>query len=70
MNLTDRYLNAGYTDYESMKAGLSLSVPENFNFGFDVVDEYARLEPPISGRWSGATIRGRSVNIPLRIFLF
>ena len=45
MNLTDRYLNAGYTDYESMKAGLSLSIPENFNFGFDVVDEYARLEP-------------------------
>ena len=28
-----------------MKKGLTLNIPENFNFGFDVVDEYARLQP-------------------------
>ena len=45
MNFTDRYLNADFNDYESMKEKLALRIPENFNFGFDVVDEYARLQP-------------------------
>lgn len=45
MNLTDKYLDAGFKDYESMKKGLTLNIPENFNFGFDVVDEYACLQP-------------------------
>ena len=60
MNLTDRYLDAGFKDYESMKKGLTLNIPENFNFAFSLIKEL----------WFGATIKERNANIPLRIFPF
>lgn len=46
MNLLDRYLtNINTTDYDDFVANTQVKVPENFNFGYDVVDEYAKLEP-------------------------
>ena len=34
-----------FSSYEDFKANYKLNVPQDFNFGFDVVDEWARLEP-------------------------
>lgn len=45
MNLADRYLDTTCRSYEEMQQRLKLNIPENFNFGFDIVDEYARLCP-------------------------
>ncbi len=46
MDLICKYLaKTEYTDYEDFKANAKIRVPESFNFGFDVVDEYARLAP-------------------------
>lgn len=46
MNLLSRFLNrTDFTDYDDFAKNVRFSVPENFNFGYDVVDEYARLAP-------------------------
>ena len=46
MNLLHKFLNrTDFTDYDDFVKNVEFSVPENFNFGFDVVDEYARLAP-------------------------
>lgn len=46
MNLLDRYLtNIECSNYDDFSANTKICVPENFNFGYDVVDEYARLSP-------------------------
>lgn len=46
MNLLSRFSNAAqFRDYNDFYNHFHLSVPENFNFAYDVVDEYARLEP-------------------------
>lgn len=57
MNLLSRFLNrTDFTDYDDFAKNVRFSVPENFNFGYDVVDEYARLAPE-NARWSGAIPR-------------
>lgn len=46
MVLSERYLKQ--SRFESLNdfiENLEFRIPENFNFGYDVVDEYARLEP-------------------------
>lgn len=46
MNLLNRFSNAGrFRDYNDFYNNFRLNVPENFNYAYDVVDEYARLEP-------------------------
>ena len=46
MNLLRRFSNAGrFRDYKDFYNNFRLNVPENFNYAYDVVDEYARLEP-------------------------
>ena len=45
MRLCDRYIQPDYTSYEDFYQNCRISVPEHFNFGFDIIDEYARLEP-------------------------
>ena len=46
MNLLSRFSNAGrFRDYNDFYNNFRLNVPENFNYAYDVVDEYARLEP-------------------------
>ncbi len=39
-----KYVNEKY-DEKDVLAEYSLNIPEHFNFGFDIVDEMARLEP-------------------------
>ena len=43
----ERYVKGSvdYTDYSELKDNFSIEIPENFNFAYDVVDEYARTEP-------------------------
>lgn len=46
MNLVDRYLETlEFTSYEDFCKSLKIKVPDNFNFAYDIIDEYARLEP-------------------------
>jgi len=44
--LLEKYLErTEFKDYEDFKANYQLNVPENFNFGYDVVDAWAESEP-------------------------
>ncbi len=46
MNFLSKYLpRIDFESYEDFKKNYKLNIPENFNFGYDIVDEYARLEP-------------------------
>ena len=46
MNLIDRYLEKkDFTSYEDYYQNLRYKDVTEFNFGYDVVDEYARLVP-------------------------
>ncbi len=37
--------NIDYTSYENLKDNFAISIPENFNFAYDIADEYAKNEP-------------------------
>lgn len=44
--LLDRFLpRIEFDSYEDFKANYRVNVPENFNFGFDIVDAWAECEP-------------------------
>ncbi len=44
--LLDRFLpRIEFDSYEDFKANYKVNVPENFNFGFDIVDAWANSEP-------------------------
>ena len=46
MNFLSRYLDrTEFSSYEDFIANYKLNIPESFNFSYDIVDEYARLEP-------------------------
>ena len=46
MNLLKRFSNYGeFRNYDEFYRNFQLYVPKNFNFAYDVVDEYARLAP-------------------------
>ncbi|HEX9061359.1 MAG TPA: AMP-binding protein [Clostridia bacterium] len=46
MNLAYRYIEkADFESYEDFCENFKIKVPENFNFAYDIVDEYAHLEP-------------------------
>lgn len=46
MNLLDRFINKTvYSDYNDFLQTSELNVPESFNYGYDIVDEYARISP-------------------------
>lgn len=46
MNLLHKYLpRIDFKSYEDFKANYRINIPDNFNFGYDIIDEYARLEP-------------------------
>ena len=38
-------INNDFTNYEKLKENFAINIPENFNFAYDVVDEYAKIEP-------------------------
>lgn len=44
--LLDRFLpRIEFDSYEDFKENYKVNIPENFNFGFDIVDEWAKTEP-------------------------
>ncbi len=45
MGLIERYCQTEFSSYEDFKTHFTIHVPENFNFAYDIVDEWARLEP-------------------------
>jgi len=46
LNLAYRFLEkTDFESYEDFCENLKIKIPENFNFAYDVMDEYARLEP-------------------------
>lgn len=45
MNFLDKYANTDFSSYEDFHDNFQINVPDQFNFAYDIVDEYARLEP-------------------------
>ena len=46
MDLLNRFVNRiDFDSYEDFKQNFKINVPEDFNFGFDVVDVYAKVDP-------------------------
>lgn len=46
MNFLKKFLpRTEFSSYEDFAANYKLCIPDNFNFAYDVVDEYARLDP-------------------------
>lgn len=45
MRIFEKYSTTGFTSYEDFAENYKTIVPENFNFGFDVVDELAKEKP-------------------------
>lgn len=46
MNFLGKFLErTEFESYDDFINNYKLKIPENFNFGYDVIDEYARLEP-------------------------
>lgn len=46
MNFASRYISReDFESYEDFCENYKIIVPENFNFAYDIVDDYARLEP-------------------------
>ena len=45
-SLLHKYVNREEFDsYEDFVKNFQLKIPKDYNFGFDVVDEYARIDP-------------------------
>ena len=46
MNLLNKFIDReNFDNYEDFSENFKIKIPENFNFGYDVVDEYARCAP-------------------------
>ena len=43
--LATRYIRTDFTSQEDFEKNYTLSIPERFNFAYDIVDEYARISP-------------------------
>lgn len=43
--LAERYTRMDYSSQEDFENNFYLNIPDSFNFGYDIVDEYARTEP-------------------------
>lgn len=44
--LLDKYLpRIDFDSYEDFKQNYRVNIPETFNFGFDIIDEWAKQEP-------------------------
>jgi acetyl-CoA synthetase len=43
--LAEKYVKINYESYEDFLKNCKIKVPDNFNFGFDVVDELASIDP-------------------------
>ena len=45
MGIIERYCRTEYSSYEDFFENFTINVPDEFNFAYDVVDEWARTEP-------------------------
>ncbi len=45
MRQFEKYCTAGFNSYEDFKENFKITVPENFNFVYDVVDVLASEKP-------------------------
>ncbi len=45
MDLVNKYVRTDYTSHEDFYNHFEMNMPENFNFGYDVVDELAKTTP-------------------------
>ena len=45
MGIIERFCRTDFSSYEDFFANFTIRVPENFNFTYDVIDEWAALEP-------------------------
>jgi acetyl-CoA synthetase len=45
MRIFEKYCKADYTSYEDFKENFKITVPERFNFAYDVLDELAAAKP-------------------------
>lgn len=43
--LAQKYTRLDFTSHDDFKDNFKLDIPDSFNFGYDIVDEYARTEP-------------------------
>jgi Acyl-coenzyme A synthetases/AMP-(fatty) acid ligases len=43
--LADRYIRIDFTSQRNFENNFVLKVPEQFNFAYDIIDEYARISP-------------------------
>ncbi|MDR0396192.1 MAG: AMP-binding protein [Oscillospiraceae bacterium] len=43
--LAERYTRLNFRTQDEFEKGFRLDIPDRFNFGYDIVDEYARIEP-------------------------
>ena len=55
-----------FNSYKDFKENYTVNVPEDFNFGFDIVDAWANEEPG-KRRSFGATTTARKKHLPLPI---
>lgn len=53
MKMLERYLvQTEFVDHEDFKENFEIKIPENFNFAYDVVDEWAKIDPTkLAMRW-------------------
>ena len=45
MGIIERYCRTEFDSYEDFYRNFTINVPENFNFSYDIIDEWAKLEP-------------------------
>ena len=45
MQLVDRFTRLNYDSLEDFYQNYTINIPDNFNYAYDVIDEYARLSP-------------------------
>ena len=46
LNMLEKFLDRiEFDSYEDLKANYSVHVPDGFNFAYDVVDDWARIDP-------------------------
>ena len=45
MQLVDRFTRLNYDSLEDFYENYKITIPDNFNYAYDVIDEYARLAP-------------------------
>ena len=43
--LANKFLNINYNSQEDFENNFKINIPEGFNFAYDIVDEYANIEP-------------------------